>query len=412
MALSPLRPPRNPILVNATRVSAVEHVSTRKTVGIYLAAIELIRQNAGMGISRGIASRFNRANRDLYPEHLFYGPEWIVLGVNNICNLHCAMCDVGLGYESSNFYQHLMGARPINMPLPLIERIIEQTASYFPSAKLGYAFTEPGIYPHLVASLRRADELALHTAVTTNGLRLPNLARDLADAGLNELFVSLDGPPEIHNQIRGHRKSFQRAFDGIVKTMSLSGRRPEVSVFCTVTPWNIGHLEEFVELFSDIPLSRIGFMHTNFTTAEVAEQHNRDYGDRYPATPSNVEELDFDRMDLDVLWENIAAIKKGKYNFPVSFSPEITDREGLRKFYREPGTLIGRSCSDAFRCIMFKSDGTVIPAHGRCYRVTGGSIYNNNLKELWNSAAIGEFRRTLTRAKGLLPACARCCSAF
>lgn len=34
-------------------------------------------------------------NRRFYPGHMFFAPEWLVLGVNNACNLHCRMCDVG-----------------------------------------------------------------------------------------------------------------------------------------------------------------------------------------------------------------------------------------------------------------------------------------------------------------------------
>ena len=130
-----------------------------------------------------------RANIRLQPGRLVFAPEWIILGVNNLCNLHCKMCDVGVGYESSNFFQNLMGARPLNMPLELINRILDQTARYFPNARVGYAFTEPGIYPHLIQSLAYADSLGLSTAMTTNGLRVRKMAAELADAGLDDLFI-------------------------------------------------------------------------------------------------------------------------------------------------------------------------------------------------------------------------------
>lgn len=38
---------------------------------------------------------------------------------------------------------------PINIPLDLIKKMIDQ-------AKLGYVFTEPLIYPHLIESLKYA----------------------------------------------------------------------------------------------------------------------------------------------------------------------------------------------------------------------------------------------------------------
>src|SRR5437867_9665759 len=77
-------------------------------------------------------------------------PECIVLGVNNVCNLHCVMCDVGNGMHESNFARSLIGTQPVNMPLELLKRIIDEAAEFLPMPEIGFAFTEPGIYPHLV----------------------------------------------------------------------------------------------------------------------------------------------------------------------------------------------------------------------------------------------------------------------
>jgi len=62
------------------------------------------------------------------------------------------MCDVGTESYETTFAQNLVGTQPLNMPLELIKTIIDQTANNFPKAKLGYAFTEPLIYPHLIES--------------------------------------------------------------------------------------------------------------------------------------------------------------------------------------------------------------------------------------------------------------------
>ena len=185
----------------------------------------------------------HKINSRFYPQRIFFPPEWLVLGVNNICNLHCKMCDVGTQYQNSTFYQNLMGSHPINMPLELIKRVVDQASSHFPRVKIGYAFTEPLIYPHLIESLGYADQRNLYTSITTNALNLKHKALDLIDAGLDEIFISLDGPPEIHNKIRGHKSSFQRAMEGMELFFSKE-KHPEVSVFCVITQWNIGHLQD------------------------------------------------------------------------------------------------------------------------------------------------------------------------
>ncbi len=359
-----------------------------------------------------IRKAFQKVNIRLRPQKLYFGPEWIVLGVNNICNMSCKMCDVGVGYEDSNFYANLMGAKPINMPLELAERIFQETATHFPKTKIGYAFTEPIIYPHLVESLAIADRLGLYTSMTTNALKLRNMATELAEAGLDDVFISLDGPADVHNEIRGNKRSFEWALEGMEKVFAIAGRRPAISVFCTITEWNIGRLQEFLAIFKGMPLRTIGFMHTNFVPVELADRHNAIYAGKYPATASNMAQIDLGKMDLAGLWREISAIRKEDFGFPVTFSPDFKDEAALRRYYQQPELLIGKVCNDAFRMMMIKSDGSVIPAHGRCYQHKVGNLYESSLPEIWNSAAFGGFRKDLMEAGGLLPACARCCSAF
>ncbi len=358
-----------------------------------------------------LLSRLRVANLRLLPGHLFAGPQWIVLGVNNACNLHCLMCDVGLGRDDTNFGRNLTGSRPLDMPWDLYERVVEEAASSRPRARIGFAYTEPLLWKPLPEAVALARARGLQSAVTTNGWRLPELAGPLAEAGLDDLYVSLDGPPDAHDRIRGRDGSFERAFRGIEALLDRSPR-PAVSVFCVVTPWNVTRLAEFVTLFSPLPLAALGFMHANFTTDEMVVSHNAVHGGTYPATPSNLGPLDPAAYDLPALVAEIARVRALAPPFRVSFSPEIDTLEGLRRFYLEPSVPWGRLCNDAARSLMVKSDGRVIPAHGRCYDVTVGNLRDTSLGEIWNSREMAAFRTTLAGAGGLLPACTRCCSAF
>lgn len=353
-----------------------------------------------------------KINRRVYPEKLFYSPAWVILVVNNVCNLHCKMCDVGVGFESSNFYMNMLGAHPINMPFELVKKIVDQTSASFRETKIAFSFTEPIIYPHLVDSVAYATEHGLHSQMTTNGSKLPALADDLVGAGIKEICISLDGPPEIHNFIRGNKHSFEWAFEGLEKIASLNGKTPELSVACAITEWNFHSLASFAELFRKVPLKEMFLMHTNYTTDAIAIKHNAIYGTNYPATSSNTKELHLEKMNLEVLLKEIQKIHSLDLPFAVKFSPELKTAQSLETFYNHPEIFIGKRCVNAFDSITVKSDGTVMPAHTRCYQVQAGNIYNNSLEEIWNSASITQFRKTLNDAGGFLPACSRCCSAF
>ena len=108
----------------------------------------------------------------------------------------------------------------------------------------------------------------------------------------------------------------------------------------------------------------------------------------------------------------IQEIKKSDYPFKVTFSPEINSRAQLDVFYHKPEKKYGNKCYDAFNMVMIKSNGDVIPAHGRCYNLKIGNLYDNDLRTIWNSPVISKFRKDLNVSGGLLPACSRCCSAF
>ena len=358
-------------------------------------------------LNRGL----KKINKIVSPAKLYFAPQYIVLGVNNVCNLHCKMCDVGTQNLETNFAQNLVGSHPLNMPIDLFEKIVNQTAANFPNAKIGYAFTEPLVYPHLKESLLMAHNKGIATSVTTNALNLKRKAQDLIDGKVKELFISLDGLEETHNYIRGHKSSFQKAIEGITFLQTFKNP-PEISIFCVVTEWNYTELEAFAKYFDNLPIKHIGFMHQNFVTKSLAESHNAIYGTKYAATHSNIELTDLSKINITSLHQEIQKIKKGNYKINIGFSPEINDLETLTTFYREPEKKLGKTCNDVFTNLMVKTDGTVIPAHGRCYNVTMGNLYDNSLKEIWNAQPYGQFRKDIVKAGGLFPACNRCCSAF
>ncbi len=357
-----------------------------------------------------IKGKFRNINARVYPRKVLLGPEWVVLGVNNVCNLHCKMCDVGNGNTDTVFAQNLIGTHPLNMPVDLIRKVIEQTARYSPQSKLAYAFTEPLVYRHLEESLALAQEKKLFTTLTTNALVLRQKAKMLCEKGLGQLYVSLDGPEEVHNEIRGNKRSFQKALDGL-DALAAEENPPQIDIICAITEWNTGNLKELLDALKGYPIREVAFMHTQFTDEKMAEKHNARWGHLYPATASNLDEVDFTKMNLDELMKEIKEIRKESYPFTVSFSPEIKEEKLLHDYYLKPDRILGKYCTAIFSSIMFKSDGTAIPAHGRCFNLTIGNIYEQDFPEIWNSKTAADFRSSIMKEGGFMPACSRCCSA-
>jgi Fe-coproporphyrin III synthase len=352
-----------------------------------------------------------RVNERVFPAHLFFGPTIVVLGVNNFCNLRCIMCDVGTGNDESNFGANLVGAKTRSMPLDLFQRIADEMAAFCPSAHLAFAFTEPLAWQPLGEALEYARDRGLSASVTTNGLLLPRRARELTEGKCQNLSVSLDGPESIHDRIRRRVGSFARAVAGIEAVAAMPGA-PNIAVFCTITEWNVGSLRQFLRDMRSLPVKRVGLMHNNFVTREQAQSHNLRFDGDLHATASNVFESDPSKINLEMLSAELREIEKTKYPFRLSIQPDRTGISDLETYYRRPEVFIGRRCDDANHIMMIDSDGETIPVHGRCFRFPIANIRTHSLKQLWNHEKQSQFRRTLQRAGGLLPACSRCCGGF
>lgn len=93
------------------------------------------------------------------------------------------------------------------------------------------------MYPYLIESLHYAKANRLETHITTNALKLPQLAEQICDAGLKKIYFSLDGTEGTHNEIRGHKLSFQRPIEGIEKLV-IRKDAPRISVFYIITQLN------------------------------------------------------------------------------------------------------------------------------------------------------------------------------
>ena len=355
--------------------------------------------------------RLRALNERLLPGRLMFGPTHVVLGVNNFCNLRCVMCDVGTGNSETNFGANLVGAKTRSMPLDLFAHIADAMAAYCPSAHLAFAFTEPLAWKPLGEALAMAKERGLSSSVTTNGLLLARFLDDLAHGQCRDLAVSLDGPEDVHDQIRRHPGSYARAVAGIEALAAKPGA-PDIGVYCTITELNVGSLRSFLREMSRLPLKRVGLLHNNFVTEGQAEAHNALYGGPLHATASNVFLTDPARIDLELLAAELQEIERAVYPFPVLIQPRLTSVEALETYYRRPETPIGRACHDASRMLMIDADGEAIPVHGRCFRFPIGNIREQSLASIWNHKQLSELRVALRRAGGLLPACSRCCSGF
>jgi pyruvate-formate lyase-activating enzyme len=154
-------------------------------------------------------------------------PTFLQLRVTNLCNLRCKMCgqwgDTGVfrehkgdgasdGETERARIRELIGLRR-QLALEDYERLLDEVAPHQPIVSLFGG--EPFLYPDILPLVRAIKTRGLVATVITNGWHLERHARELVEAGMDSIAVSIDGPPDVHDRIRGRESSFARAAAGI-----------------------------------------------------------------------------------------------------------------------------------------------------------------------------------------------------
>jgi Fe-coproporphyrin III synthase len=117
------------------------------------------------------------------------------------------------------------------------------------AARMGYQVVsisggEPFLYWGLREVLQCAKSLGLRTTVTTNGYFLQPRRLEMLHDFLDVLAVSLDGPPELHNRLRGSPRAFDRLCAGLE---SLRGSGLNFGFIHTLTQETWEHLSWIAE---------------------------------------------------------------------------------------------------------------------------------------------------------------------
>ncbi len=336
-------------------------------------------------------------------------PLTIYFSINSICNLKCKMCDVGNQNAEANFYKNLrLDGNRGQIAFEEFTALVDQVKHFKPM--IGITSTEPLLYRDIVKCVDYVNQCGMEMLITTGGYLLPRYAEDFVRVGLKRLYVSIDGPPAIHNSIRGVKDTFERATEGIrtiARIKKETGAEfPKVFINYTISNHNYFCLEDFMESIADLELERVNFTLMNFVTQEMADEHNATFGADYAATVNCLGGgTNPDEVDVDVLWSQLEGVK-AKYGEKVEILPHINRKE-MTTYFSEPSKFLNSNrCMVSYFIAQIIANGDVIP-YTRCYNVSLGNVREQSFDEIWNGPKMRKFRRDL-RKHGRLPACTRC----
>ena len=188
--------------------------------------------------------------------HCPFPPRKIAIEASSFCNLRCIHCAHGDSPEGGQ----RMTRPKSNMSLELFKKIADEAATFRHATKLVFAMMgEPLMNKRLVEMISYAHQKGLWTQVNTNAMLLDRQkAEDLIDAGLDFMYLSLDGiTKETYERIRVRGK-FDQVMANILDFIQLKYEKGAfgltVHVGMTAEIINREEIELFIREFQKLPI--------------------------------------------------------------------------------------------------------------------------------------------------------------
>ena len=314
----------------------------------------------------------------------------LILFPHSRCNCRCVMCDIWKTPDS----------REIS-PAGLERHVADITS-------LGVQWVifsggEPLMHTDFFALCRLLRPLGIKLTVLSTGLLLGRYAAQLT-GHVDEVIVSLDGPPSVHDSIRRVPGAFAALSNGVAAIHRIAPEFP-VAARCVVQKQNCESLAATVKTAREIGLRSISFLAADLTSTAFNRPE--------PWPVSRQEEVGLNTADLAAFEYEIEALTRlHAGDFETGFIVESPEK--LRRIAQHFRAQLGQAEPVAPRCnapwvsAVVESDGTLRPCF---FHAAVGNVGQTSLADALNSPQARQFRETLDIATN--PICRRCvCSLY
>lgn len=367
-------------------------------------------------------------------------PTFVQLRVTNLCNLRCKMCgqwgDTGVfredaealatdGEQERARIRESIGLRR-QLALPDYVKLLDELKPAQPVISLFGG--EPFLYPEILPLMRAVKQRGLTLTVITNGWLLERHARELVEVGIDAIAVSVDGPQQLHDGIRGLESSFERLAAGVTavaRQRSELGRPfPVLMAILPITELNIEAIGPAVASLGQLPFDVVNLGLRWFVPGEAGARYEDVMRQAFGVSGDSWKGFEFawpggkdaarSRQMLDLVKllkglkrRNVADYLKGK---PwLSFVPDIA-AEQVPAYFTDFQENFGHElCPVAWYFAQVEPDGGVCFC-GDFPDYVIGNVREQPFREIWTGPRAQAFRRQL--AKEPLPICARCCGSY
>jgi MoaA/NifB/PqqE/SkfB family radical SAM enzyme len=257
---------------------------------------------------------------------------------------------------------------------------------------------EPLLHNDLSALCNFFRDRQVHLTLLTTGLLLHKRAEEVATL-FDDVILSLDGPPEIHNAIRRVSGAYNLIHKGVVAVRHFN---PSLPITCrtTVQKANHRHLRQTVDTARALGLDSISFLAADLTS----EAFNRPL--IWPGEKQS--EIGLNHKEVSALEEEIEQlILQCEVSINHKYIAESASklRRIARHFREHLGQLTPQApiCNAPWVSAVVEVDGSVRPCF---FHRAIGNITSSTLEEVINGERAQEFRQSLDMENDVI--CRRC----
>jgi AdoMet-dependent heme synthase len=295
------------------------------------------------------------------------------------CNLRCMHC-----YQGERVKEEL--------PLTEMKRVISEVSDMIRdwSDTYGIAFSpsmnitggEPFLKKDLFRFLREIKQKGFKMYLLTNGTLVSrDRARSLSDLGVDGVQVSIEGPEEVHDAIRG-KGSFRASKEGIEY---LVDAKLPVTLNVTLSAINASTVDKVIAFCSHVGAQRVGFSRLVPAGKGRSLLSQMLTKEQVRGLYETVLSLEHDNIEI-VTGDPVASQMREKTNGGT-------------------GVVASSGCSAGVAGLTILPNGNVTPC--RRLPLSLGNVTKDSLREIWSTSPVLDALRDRSKYKGKCRNCDR-----
>jgi MoaA/NifB/PqqE/SkfB family radical SAM enzyme len=320
-------------------------------------------------------------------------PQSISFTLTNACNLRCRMC----GQWSEEGYVRADKERIHNeLKLEDWKRLVDELAEHHNTSVLlrgGETFMFPGI----IELINYIHEKGMYISIDTNGTMLKQYAADIVKVEKIHLTISMDGPEETHDMVRGVKGTYRRVADGVAAIHAeeaRQGHKISLSLNFTISGDNYHTLAALPDVARSLDIGVVCIVPYYYFPERVGRAYEQEMQSNFgcPAFSWVGFHHETSGVNVDTFhqqFQQYQANLKEVYSYPYMALGE----EDYRLWFADSTTPVwSQQCNNVEKLIDIQPDGSAnfcvdFPDY------SFGNVKTATMAQLWNSPEAERFRQ-------------------